>query len=108
MRRDVGNNVAAQRRTERTADQNAMKTSDSNEQPEAPTAVRSSDGLGTQASVLQAVEQRFDEMEEAALHAWNRMDSDDPERPYHEGFLAAVKYTRREYRRTLSAVLFGK
>ena len=58
--------------------------------------------------ILEAVEDRFDEIESDALQSWNRLDDDDPDRPSREGFLAAVKYVRREYRRTLSLALFGK
>ena len=65
-------------------------------------------GSATRKRILEAVEDRFDEIENDALHAWNRLDSDDQDRPYQEGFLAAVKYVRREYRRTLSVAMFQK
>ncbi len=84
-----------------------MKNEQHSEQPAIP-PLPPAPGSASPRRILEAVEDRFDEMENAALHAWNRLDSDDPERPYHEGFLAAVKYVRREYRRTLSAAMFEK
>lgn len=57
--------------------------------------------------VLEAVEDRFDEIENSALRKWNALDLYDPEKMYYEGFLEAVKYIRREYRRTLSETLFN-
>lgn len=57
-------------------------------------------------SILDQLEEFWEDEEYSALIAWNQLDSNDPQTEYRKGRLDGIKTMRKLFRRAISEALF--